>query len=484
MMRTAGNSCFTPRVRIGISLAILALCGILAAGCRVGPDFRPPKVNVPGGWTGVSADAANNPGIATEDAAELSAWWRNFRDPQLNALIDEALRSNLGLRQAQARILQARAARTIAESGLYPIVDATGNITTSGSTGSLSGDSPSRSLFRSGLDAFWELDFFGGIRRSVEAADARTQATIENSRDVMVTLTSEVALNYTQLRSLQQQLAIARKNLDLQRSTAEITRKRFEVGFASGLDVANANAQVATTESQVPQIESAARQAIYSISVLLGREPAALVKDLSLPRDIPQSPPVVPVGLPSELLQRRPDIRRAEAELHAATAQIGIAKAELFPRFSLTGSLGAQAITAGSLGTLAGSVWSAGPGVTFPLFNAGRIRGNVRLQEAFQQEVLFGYQQTVLNALRDVEAALIAYAKDQQHRAALLEAVKANQRAVELATEAYTAGEVDFLNVLTAQRNLFLTEEALVQSDNAITSDLIALYKALGGGWL
>ncbi len=466
-----------------MAISVLVIWGILAAGCLVGPNYRAPKVNVPGKWAGLSADSTSNRSIATADSAELSEWWKSFHDPELDSLVSQALQSNLGLRQAQQRILQAREARVIAGSGFWPTAGSTGTVSSSGSSGSSLTGTGTRNLFQAGLDASWELDFFGGTRRGIEAANANTQSAIEDSRDVMVTLTSEVALNYTQLRGSQQQLAIAEKNLNLQRKTAEITRKRFEVGFASGLDVSNADAQVATTQSLIPQLEAATQQTIYAISVLLGREPAALLAELTTKGEIPNSPPVVPVGLPSDLLQRRPDIRRAEAELHKATAEIGVATADLYPKFSLTGSAGAQSLTAGSLGTLASNFWSFGPGVSFPIFNAGKLRANVRLQTAARQETFLGYQQTVLNALKDVETALIAYTKDQQHRAAVAESVKDNQRAVDLSTQAYTAGQVDFLNVLTAQRNLYSSEDALVQSDRSITSDLIALYKALGGGW-
>jgi multidrug efflux system outer membrane protein len=462
------------------TIIILLSLGLLVAGCIVGPNYRPPKVSMPGQWTGLSAEAAGNTSITNSEAAEISEWWKNFNDPQLNWLISQALQSNLTLKQVRARIIQAREARVIAGSSLWPNVDSSGSINSSKS--GISGGGASN-LFQAGLDSSWELDFFGGIRRSVEAAEANTQAAIEDSRDTMVTLTSEVALNYTLLRGYQQQLAIAQKNLDLQKQTAVITQKRFDVGFASGLDVSNASAQVATTQSFIPQLEAAAQQTIYNISVLLGREPAALLAELTPTEHIPSSPPVVPLGLPSDLLQRRPDIRRAAAQLHAATAQIGVATADLFPKFSLTGSAGGESLVSGPLGALAGSFWSIGTGVTFPLFNAGRIRANIKLLTAAQQEALLGYQQTVLTALKDVETALIAYIKDQQNRAALAEAVKANQRAVDLSTQAYTAGQVDFLNVLTAQHNLYSTDDSLVQADRTIATDLIALYKALGGGW-
>ncbi len=468
---------------------ILSLFTLLEAGCAVGPKYHVPNVQVPPEWTGVAA-SSGNASMTTSGAASVAEWWKSFQDPELDSLIDQSLQSNLGLQQAQARILQARAARTVAGAGLWPEVNAAGANTTSGSglTGSTASASSglstsTRNLFQAGLDAAWEMDFFGGVRRGIEAADANVQAAIQDSRDVAVTLTSEVALNYIELRAFQQQIAIAQKNLEAQRETADITRKRFGVGFASGLDTANADAQVATTQSQIPPLEASVQQAIYALSVLLGREPAALLKELSAAGAIPETPPTVPVGLPSNLLERRPDILRAEAQLHSATAQVGVATADLFPKISLTGSGGLQSLTQGSLTSLAGSFWSLAPGVTLPIFNAGKIRANIKAQNAVAQQALLAYRQTVLTALEDVESALIAYAKDQPHRVALAEAVKSNQTAVDLSMKLYTAGEAEFLNLLTAQHNLYAAEDALVQADRAIDVDLIALYKALGGGW-
>ncbi len=470
---------------------ILGLLVLLEPGCAVGPNYHAPKVQVPGEWTGVAA-SAGNASTATAGAASVAEWWKNFRDAVLDSLIQQAVQSNLTLQQAQARVLEARAARTIAGSGLWPSVDASAANTTShsGLTTSSSGSSAAptssattRNLFQAGLDAAWELDFFGGVRRGVEAADANVQAAIEDSRDVTVTLTSEVALNYVELRGFQQQIAIAQKNLEAQRETADITHRRFGVGFASGLDTANADAQVATTQSQIPTLEAAAQQTIYALSVLLGREPAALLTELSSTGAIPPTPPTVPVGLPSDLLERRPDILRAEAQLHSATAQIGVATADLFPKFSLTGSGGLQNLTQGSLVSLTGGFWSLAPGMTLPIFNAGKIRANIKAQNALARQTLLAYRQTVLTALQDVESALIAYAKDQQHRTALADAVTSNQTAVDLSMKLYTAGETEFLNLLTAQHNLYTSEDALVQADRSIDVDLVALYKALGGGW-
>ncbi|MEM5788474.1 MAG: TolC family protein, partial [Syntrophobacteraceae bacterium] len=281
----------------------------------------------------------------------------------------------------------------------------------------------------------------------------------------------------------QQQIEIARKNLEVQHHTAEITRKRHEAGFVGGLDVANATAQAATTESQIPFLEAQAKAAIYNLSILIGKEPTALEEELSLERPMPPTPPAIPIGLPSDLLRRRPDIRRAEAQVHAATARIGVATADLFPRFSLTGNFGTTGDDLLSLGNMANRFWSWGPTITWPIFSAGRIRWNIEVQNAVQEQVLLTYERAILTALNDVETALIAYSKELQRKELLAVALANNRKAEKLAMQLYVAGRTDFLNVLNAQRSLFASEEALAQSTNALITNLIALYKALGGGW-
>jgi len=340
-----------------------------------------------------------------------------------------------------------------------------------------------KDLFQAGLDSSWELDLFGGTRRNVEALDADLRAAVEDRRDVLVSLAAEIGVNYLNLRGAQQELAIARRNFEAQRRTADITRKRYEAGFVSGLDVANAEAQAAGTASQVPLLESTARQAIYSLSLLLGKEPASLLLELDDREPIPRTPPEVPVGLPSDLVRRRPDIRRAEARLHAATARIGVATADLFPKFSLTGSLTFSGESLSSLAQWSSGFYSMGPSISWPVFDAGRIRWNIELRNALQEQALLAYEKTVLTALKDVETALAAYSKEQEHLRLLEIAVENNRKAVDLATRLYVEGETDFLNVLTAQRSLFVSEEALAQSTRNLALHLIALYKALGGGW-
>ncbi len=464
-----------------LPLLMLSWCMLAAPGCMVGPDFTPAPARTPAAWTGpteqMSVDAARQ--------AELLRWWTTFNDAVLTSLVERAMQSNLDVLQAQARIRQARASRGVAFAGLWPFADATAAYTRSRSAGSSSMGTAGvmNNLYQTGLDAAWEADIFGGLRRTLEAADADVLTAVEDCGAVQVTLAGEVALNYIDLRTFQQEIIIARNNLEAQQRTAAITRKRFGVGLVSALDVANADAQVATTTSLIPALETSAQQAIYTLSVLLALEPAALVEELSQADSIPGTPPAIPLLLPSDLLLRRPDIRRAEAQIHGATARIGVATADLFPRFNLTGSYGFQGDESGEWIKRANRAWSFGPSVDWNIFDAGRIRSNIALQKAIQEETLRAYEKTVLTALQEVENALIAYAKEQERRTALVDAVASNRKAVELSTRLYTEGLTDFLNVLSAQRALFVTEDTLAQSTRNVSADLVALYKALGGGW-
>jgi multidrug efflux system outer membrane protein len=476
--------------RLFLALGILVLCAAVGLGCAVGPKFKSPETKAPPAWDGQTAVTASLPSKTTIDPVTLVAWWQAFKDPTLSSLVERAMRANLDVRQAEARVREARAARGVAGAPLWPQVDSSAFYERSkgssevGGGGAIATVGRARELFQVGLDASWELDIFGGTRRGIEAATADLQAAVEDRRDVLVTLAGEVGTNYLNLRGFQQQIAIARKNLASQKKTADITHRRFEAGFVSRLDVANADAQVATTEAQIPLLEASARSAIYSLGVLLGRQPAALAAELSQEASIPPNPPEVPVGLPSELVRRRPDIRRAEAQVHAATARIGVATADLFPRFFLTGSFGFSSSELSRLGNLNTSkFWSFSPSVSWPVFAGGRIRANIKVQNALQEQALIEYQKTVLTALQDVETALVNYAKEQEHNKSLADAVSSNRQAVELAMQRYVAGKTDFLSVLDAQRSLFATEDALTQSTRTLGTNLIALYKALGGGW-
>ncbi|NLJ26657.1 MAG: efflux transporter outer membrane subunit, partial [Deltaproteobacteria bacterium] len=345
------------------------------------------------------------------------------------------------------------------------------------------GGNNEQDLFDAGFDASWEIDIFGGIRRSVEAAEADIGASEENLHDVLVSLLAEVARNYIQLRGDQLRIAIASENIDSQRKTLELTQERFAAGLSSQLDVTQARAQLAVTESEIPRLESSARQAIHQIGVLLGREPGALLDELLTEAPVPTGPPEVPVGLPSELLRRRPDVRKAERELAAATARIGVATADLFPKFFLTGSVGQQSVNFSDIALPESRFWSFGPTISWPVFSGGRIRANIRVENARQEQAAERYEQTVLNALKDVEDALVAYAKEQKTRRFLKESVDATRLAVDISNELYSGGLVDFLNVLVNERSLFQTQDSLAQSEQIVSSNLVALFKALGGGW-
>jgi multidrug efflux system outer membrane protein len=324
---------------------------------------------------------------------------------------------------------------------------------------------------------------FGGVRRSVEAADATVAATEYNQRDVLVTLLGDVARNYIDVRGAQRRLAVARENLKTQQDSLDLTRVRFDAGLASDLDVARAEAQLNTTASQIPAFEGFLKQAAYNLDLLLGLSPGALWPELEKEIAIPQLPVEVLVGLPSDLLRRRPDIRIAERRLAAATAQVGSAVADLFPRFFLIGDFGLQSTSARDWFSGGSRFWSIGPTISWPVFDAGRIRANIAIRNAQQEQALTEYEKTVLTALSDVEKSLVNYAREQVRYQSLSAAVTANRRAVAMAQELYIRGLNDYLNVLDTQRELYVTESEMAESQAIMASNLVALYKALGGGW-
>jgi NodT family efflux transporter outer membrane factor (OMF) lipoprotein len=520
------------RVRLLIATAVLAAA---LSGCTVGEDYSPPRVVSSGGWAELAQPLPATrptelPSSATTRPVSVAEWWTTFSDPALNELIAQAIRSNHDLRLAESRIREARGQRGVVAGRLYPQVNADGTYLHSrvsetgvpipgasvsgggqlpditprrppasgnraagdGSSSGGSGGSGTSSifgfgrdfdLFQIGFDAAWEVDVFGGTRRSVEAAEADIAARVEDRRSVLVSLMAEVARNYLELRGAQRQLAIARDTLGAQQRTLQLTQDRRQAGVATDLDVARATSQVATTAATIPGFNARARAAIHRLGVLVGREPSALSEQLNPVGPVPGVPAEVPVGLPSELLRRRPDVRRAERELAAATARTGAATADLFPRFALTGNVGLQSLSPDKL-FRGESVYSAiGPSINWPIFDAGRIRSNIQVQTERQEQALIRYQQAVLQALQDVEDALTNYASEQIRRQSLAEAVAADRRAVDVAQDRYRQGVVDFLTVLDAQRSLFRTQDALAESDRIVSTNLVALYKALGGGW-
>jgi len=464
---------------------------LLAGGCTVGPNYHKPDLPVPAAWMEAQQNGSDMRSV------ELARWWSAFNDPLLNSLVDRAVSSNLDLRLAEARIREARASRAVTASGAWPTVNVSGSYTRNRASEnaigapaqgavvapSFGGANIDQNLYRSGFDASWEIDVFGRVRRSIEAADATVGATVEDRRDVLVTLLGEVAKNYIDLRGFQRRLAVAHANLMTQQDTLELTQVRFQAGLASDLDVAQQEAQVNTTASQIPTLESSLKQAAYALDVLLGLQPSALWSELVKETEIPVLPPEVVVGLPSDLLRRRPDIRRAERQLAAATGQVGAATAELFPKFFLTGVGGLQSVSASDWFTRGSRFWSIGPTISWPVFDAGRIRANIEIRNAQQEQALTQYEKSILSAFQDVETALVNYANEQVRFRSLTDAVAANRRAVTMANELYVRGLNDFLNVLDTQRSLYVTENDLTQSQATMASNLVALYKALGGGW-
>jgi NodT family efflux transporter outer membrane factor (OMF) lipoprotein len=472
----------------------------------VGANYKPPKTDVPAKFSeSFNGTTATQPSTRPVASVDVTRWWEAFNDATLNSLVDRATRNNLDLRVATARIVEARAQRGVSGAGLWPEVDLGGRYThnrqsrngigignsggatgAGGSTTSIPLFSRESNLYQVGFDSTWELDVFGGIRRGIEAANADIQSAIENRRDVLVTLLGDVARNYVELRGAQRQLAITNDNLRAQQETLELTRQRFRAGLTSELDVVRAQAQVESTASQVPTLEAQVRQSIHQLGLLTGQPPGALSDELTPAQPLPISAPApdVPVGLPSDLLRRRPDVRRAERNLAGATARVGEAVADYFPRFSLTGSYGLQSQKSQNLFNYKDSnYWSIGPSARWPILDWGRIRSNVAVQNARTEQALAQYQSAVLQSLKDVEDALISYDRERQRWVVLNNAVAANRRAVELSNELYSRGLIDFLSVLEAQRDLFASESQLVQSETAVSSNVVALYKALGGGW-
>jgi len=463
------------------AIVMATACLAFLAGCAVGPDYHPPKANAQQ-WTSPLV------GGETNGPADLAAWWKNFDDTNLDSLVTVAIESNLTLRVAEAHVREARAERDVTSGSFWPSVETSGSYSRNrfglNSFPPLPPGTPlDYNLYNASFDATWELDIFGGTRRSIEAASAEMGAALFNQRDVLVSLLAEVARNYIGARGYQQRLAITLQNIQVEQELLDLTSNRFENGLSSDLDVQQATALLTATEAEVPSLKTGFDQSVHHLAVLLGQPPGALMDEMAIEKPIPLTPPVVPVGLPSDLLQRRPDVQKSERELAAATARIGAAKADLFPKFSLTGFAGLESISTANFFNYASRYWSAGPTVQWEIFQAGSIRANVRVQNVRQEQALDAFQQTVLVALEDAENALTAYAREQTRRESLSQSVQANKQALEMSTQLYNNGLADFLHVLDSERSLYAAQDALVQSDQTVSLNLVQLYKALGGGW-
>ena len=455
---------------------------IVLAGCAVGPDYHPPQTKAPANW------AEPQLGGATNAPVQITEWWKVFNDPELNSLIERAVQANYDLRVAEAQLLEARALRSGAVWAFTPTIDGYASYSDRQQSRNAqsfvgTGQKLQSHLYDAGFDASWEIDIFGGLRRQLEQAIAQYNSVEDQRRAVLVSVLAEVTRNYVDVRGLQQRIAINHNNVLAQQEAVEITRARFNAGLTSELDVKQAEVLLANVRAQLPTLDTALKQTVHQLGVLIGGEPEALLGELSATAPIPAPPAEVPVGLPSDLLRRRPDVSAAEHSLHAANANIGVQTAELFPKFYLLGLGGYQTISVGSWISPGSQYWSAGPSMTWRLLDFGRIRAQIKAADAQTLQALAVYEKTVMTALQDVEGALVAYNNEQVRYQALTEAVAANRRALSLANELYTKGLGDYLNVLVTQRALFDGEDQLADSQRTVTSNLVALYKALGGGW-
>ncbi|MFL5281788.1 MAG: efflux transporter outer membrane subunit [Rhodopila sp.] len=483
---------------------------ITCTGCTVGPDFQRPKWAAPESWFSgprqnvmkVSARTLSTPDADPVDVA----WWSLFDDPKLTAMVQRVAGENLDVQIAASRVDQARAQLGIAQSAQFPNLN--GNVSyvrqhasnngifviipsaagASGASGATTGGVQARglkpfSIYQGGLDASWEVDLWGRVRRSVESSTASSVAAEDMQRGVLLSTIAEVARDYIDLRGTQAQLRIARDNVKIAEQSLALTRQRAEGGVTTDLDVAQASAQLRATLADIPPLEQQEAELINALSFLLGQPPNALRNDLEVPNPVPPVPPRVPAGIPSELAQRRPDIRQAEAQLHAATAEIGVAEANFYPALNLTGSVGLQSLQWSHAFDLNSKQYALGPGLTIPLFEGGRLRATLHLREAQQEEAALNYQRTVLQAWQEVDNALTAYQAAQTRRDELAQAVSDNRQALALAQERYQQGVSGFLEVLTAQRSLLQTQIELQRATTLVSTNLVALYKALGGGW-
>jgi NodT family efflux transporter outer membrane factor (OMF) lipoprotein len=462
------------------SRAALVVLALGAAGCMVGPDYRVPPAPVAEQWLTTDAPRVESSGRAPD------RWWRVFGDPALDALVDAAYQQNLPLRAAGLRVIAAQARRGIAIGELFPQTQAvTGGYTRTWSSRNqpLVPGGPDFNTFQVGFDAAWELDLWGRFRRGIEASDAELLAAVADYDDVLVSLVAEVGVTYVQVRVIEELLALAHENARLQRNSLEIATVRYEAGGTSDLDVQQATTLLEDTEADIPGLEIQLRQALDSLSVLLGMPPADLNDVLRLSAGIPIPPPSVAVGIPAELLRRRPDVRRAERQVAAQSARIGVAKADLLPRFQLVGSVGLDAEKAADLFTGRSFAGIGGPQIEWPVFNYGRLINAVRVQDATFQELAMRYADTVLRAQQDVEDAVIGYVRGVDVVAHLERSVDAANRAAELSLIQYTGGAADYTRVLTAEQAKITADRRLTDRRGAVTASVIALYKALGGGW-
>jgi multidrug efflux system outer membrane protein len=453
------------------------LAAAVLAACAVGPDYHEPEPKAAPAFDNVSAT------YSTEQA--VGKFWQSFDDATLARLVDEATHSNYDVRIALSRVAEARALRRDSAFDLAPSITAGGGYTKARlpAAQTLPGAARNSELYDAGFDAVWELDFFGRVRRGLEASNAELGAAQAAERDALVIVTAEVTRTYFELRGFQQQLDVARRNVVNQQSTLDLARARLEAGSGTELDTSRAQAQLSGTLGTISPLEAAVARSIHRLSVLVGREPGALRAELEPTQDLPPLPGVVPVGDPAGLLRRRPDIRIAERQLAGATARIGIAVADLFPRVTFTGNAGYVAASSGALGDRGTDSYVLAPGISWGIFDLGHVQARIAASRAHREGALLQYEKTVLNALEETEDSLVTHARARERLVHDEDAVRASHTAASLARVRYENGASDFLQVLDAERTLLQSEDRLARSRTEAATSLIAVYKALGGGW-
>ena len=465
--------------RFLICFAVLSTYTLIPGCAAVGPDYVSPKFNAQDSWL-----SDMEKGLSTEpvDPKTLSKWWSTLNDPVLSDFMELTAGTNLDMKEAMARILEARARRGISESRLFPSVDSSGTYSQRRSSEN-AGIGTESKLYSAGFDAGWELDIFGGIRRSVEAADAEIQAAEEELNNVLVSIFAETALNYVEARTFQARIRVAEANILTQQETYDLTRFRFEAGLIDELPVKQALFNLENTRSQIPSLRSGLEASQNRLAILTGQQPGTVHHKLDSYGEIPLPPLQLAVGVPAETLRHRPDIRRAERKVAAQNARIGAAVSDLYPKFSLSGSIGLESLSSTTLFNTGSHTWRIVPGISWNVFDAGAIRRNIDVQTALQEQALIQYESTVLNALEEVENALVAYAQEQYRHESLLTATEAAQQAAILSENRFLAGLTDFSSVLDSQRSLLSFQDQLTRSKGDVTTNLIRIYKALGGGW-
>lgn len=483
--------------------------GFILAGCAVGPDYKKPQTWSPAQWQQAATQERTNAlSVPTEQAPDAQ-WWSVFHDPELTSLEQRLAAQNLDVLQASEQLAVSRGQLLLAGAERFPDLAASGSYSRvqhsskqlqriverigQSSSGTQLGDMltsqsseatiPLLNNWQDGVQASWEVDLWGRVRRQYEAAKSYTNASMEERRGILIARQSELASDYMQLRSLQEQLRITLANRNAAEKLLQLSQSRYKSGLVSELDVDSAQSELQRTSALVPQYEQRIAMQINAINLLMGAPPGGLNTELAQTAGIPLVPPAVPIGLPSELAHRRPDIREAEAELHAATAEVGQAIADFYPKVTIDAGFGLQSFSFRDMGMWSSRMWNVGPSITIPIFQGGRLTGQLQMKKASQKAAALRYRKTVLNAWREVDNALTAYQAEQKKNQRLSAQVAADRRSMDLAQSQYTHGLQSYLQVLDAQRRLLSSQTSLAESTATISDDLVRLYNALGGGW-